>query len=142
MSKERNVDLVRRYFGECVGEVNGSEPDRALAVLDELMSADFVMAYNNDTDTEAARGLERHKEFLIEHGRWFQNDHWTVEAIVADESVVACRWRIQATHAERGNPIDVRAADFFGVQGGRLVELRRFLDFTALGDQIEARDGG
>lgn len=108
----------------------------------DAMSPDFVMAYNNDTDAESARGRDRHKEFLVEHARGFQNDHWTVEAIVADELVVACRWRIEATHARTGNPIDVRAADFFTVRDGRLAELRRFLDFKALDDQVRGRTSG
>jgi hypothetical protein len=45
-------------------------------------------------------------------------------------------WRagglFQARHAKSGNPIDVRAADFFTVRNGRLAELRRFLDFESL----------
>jgi len=101
----------------------------------ELLSVDFVMSYNNETDAEAARGRERHKEFLVRHARNFPDDHWTVEALVADEEMVACQWRIQATHAETGNPIDVRAADFFRVRNGRLAELRRFLDFESLDQQ-------
>jgi ketosteroid isomerase-like protein len=135
MSAEQNVALVRRYFSECVNRV-GPDQDRALAIVDELMSSDFVMAYNNDTDAEAVRGRVRHKEFLVEHARTFPDDHGTVEALVADEVVAACRWRIQATHAKTGNPIDVRAADFFIVRNGRLAELCRFLDFKSFHGQL------
>jgi ketosteroid isomerase-like protein len=138
MSAEQNVVLVRRYFGECVNRV-GPDQERALAIVDELMSSDFVMAYNNDTNAEAVRGRERHKEFLVEHARTFPDDHWTVEALVADEVVVACRWRIHATHAKTSNPIDVRAADFFIVRDGRLTELRRFLDFKSFHGQLRPR---
>jgi ketosteroid isomerase-like protein len=135
MSTQQNLSLVRRYFTECVSGASGPDQHRALAVVDELLRADFVMFYNNETDAEAAHGRERHKEFLVEHARTFPDDHWTVEALVADEEMVACQWRIQATHAETGNPIDVRAADFFRVRNGRLAELRRFLDFASLGHQ-------
>ena len=132
MSTEQNLVLVRRYFTECVSGASGPGQHRALAMVDELLDADFVMFYNNETDAEAARGRERHKEFLVEHATSFPDDHWTVEALVANEDMVACRWRIQATHATSGNPIDVRAADFFNVRNGRLAELRRYLDFASL----------
>ena len=138
MSTERNVLLVRRYFEECVNRVNGPDPARALAVVDELMTDDFTMAYNNETDADAARGRDRHKEFLKDHARWFPNDRWSIEAIAGSETVVACQWRIEATHVRRGNPIDVRAADFFTVRSGQLAALRRFLDFKSLDEQIDA----
>jgi ketosteroid isomerase-like protein len=135
MSTQLNLSLVRRYFTECVSCASGPDQHRALGVVDELLSVDFVMSYNNETDAEAAHGRERHKEFLVEHARNFPDDHWTVEALVADDELVACHWRIQATHAETGNSIDIRAADFFRVRDGRLAELRRFLDFESLGHQ-------
>ena len=138
MSAEQNAALVRRYFTDCVNRV-GPDQHRALAIVDELMSSDFVMVYNNETDAEAVRGRERHKEFLVEHARNFPDDHWTVEALVADEEVAACQWRIEATHARTGNPIDVRAADFFIVRDGRLAELRRFLDFKSFHGQLRPR---
>ena len=138
MPAAENAALVRRYFDESVNEASGRGQDRALAVLDELLTDDFAMAYNNDTDAEAARGRDRHKDFLVEHARAYPNDHWTVEELVADDDVVACHWRIQATYAETGNPIDVHAADFFNVRDGRLAELHRFLDFRSLKRQQRA----
>jgi ketosteroid isomerase-like protein len=135
MSTEQNLTLVRQYFEECVSTASGPEPNLALSILDDLMTADFVMYFNNETDAEAAHGRERHKTFLVDHARSFPNDHWTVEALVADENTVACQWRIQATHAKTGNLIDVRAADFFSVRDGRLADLHRFLDFASLARQ-------
>jgi ketosteroid isomerase-like protein len=135
VSSEKNSALVRRYFADCVNGAGGPNAQRALALVDELLNADFVMFYNNQTDAEATRGRERHKEFLTRHARSYRDDQWTVEGLVADEETVACRWRIQATHAETGNRIDLRAADFFVVRSGRLSELRRFLDFDALNQQ-------
>ena len=135
MSAEQNAVLVRRYFEECVNQAGGPDQDRALAVVDELMSSDFAMFYNNDTDAEGTRGRESHKAFLVEHSLAFPDDHWTIEALVADDVVVACWWRIISSHARTGNAIDVRAADFYRVRDGRLAELRRFLDFKSLGRQ-------
>jgi ketosteroid isomerase-like protein len=136
MSSEHNLALVRRYFSECVSGASGPDWHRALSVVDELLSADFVMVYNNDSDAEATHGRERHSEFLVDHARTSPDDHWTVEAVVADEAVVACQWRIQATYAETGKRIDVRAADFFMVRDEHLAELRRFLDFASFRRQL------
>ena len=135
MSAEGNAALVRRYFAECVARLGGPDRDRALALADELLTDDFVMFYNNDTDEEAGHGRTHHKAFLVTHARNFPDDHWTVEALVAEGDTVACRWRIQSKHARTGSSIDVRAADFFRVRDGRLAELRRFLDFKGLDQQ-------
>ena len=135
MSAEQNATLVRRYFDECVVGASGPEPARALAVVDELLTDDFVMFYNSDTDEEATRGRERHKEFLVAHVQAYPDDHWAIEALIAGDEVVACQWRMQATSARTRNPIDVRAADFFQIRDGRLSELRRFLDFRSLNRQ-------
>jgi ketosteroid isomerase-like protein len=133
MSAGNNRRLVERYFAECVNRVNGPDRASALAVVDELMAPDFVMAYNNDPDGD--HGARRHKAFLVDHARAYADDSWTIEALVADGDTVACIWRIQATHAKSGNGIDVRAADFFTVRTGRLAKLRRFLDFDDLARQ-------
>ena len=138
MSSEHNSALVRRYFDECVIGVSGTDRDRALSIVDELLAADFVMFYSNETESQAARGRERHKEFLVEHARAYPEDHWTIEALVSDEGTVACHWRIRAIHARTRNRVDVRAADFYSVRDGRLAELRRFLDFADLRRQVEA----
>lgn len=140
MSAETNAALVHRYFEECVNAVNGPNRKQALATMDELVTDDFAMSYNNAADAEAERGREQHKGFLIEHATNYPDDHWTIEALVADEDAVACRWRILATHARTDNPIDVRAADFFRVRAGRPAELRRFLDFKSLNQQVLSTD--
>jgi ketosteroid isomerase-like protein len=141
MSTEENLLLVRRYFTECVSGASGPDRQRALAVVDELLTSDFAMFYNSDAGAAAMRGPERHKEFLVEHARNFPEDNWTVEALVANHGTVACQWRIEATHAKTGNRIDVHAADFFHVRNGRLAELRRFLDFKSFEGQLRQRSG-
>ena len=135
MSAEQNASLVRRYFEECVSNVNGPDQGRSLAMVDELMSDDFVMLYNSDTDT-ATRGRDAHKQFLVDHAQSFPDDRWTVEVLISDEHSAACQWRIQSSHDRTGASIDVRAADFYRVRDGRIAELRRFLDFKSLGRQM------
>jgi ketosteroid isomerase-like protein len=138
-SADQTITLVRRYFAECVQPVGGPERAAALAAVDELLTADFVMFYGNDTDAEAMRGRDRHKAFLVNHARNFPEDVWTVDSIVAVGERVACEWRIKATHAATGNPVDVRAADFIMVRDGQLAELRRYLDFESFHRQLEQR---
>jgi len=140
MSAEQNAALVRRYFEECVSGARGPEQRHAIALVDDLMTPDFVMFYNNDTDAQATRGRELHKAFLVEHAENFPDDHWTIEALIADEDTAACLWRIQSSHAKTGNAIDVRAADFYRFRDGRLEEMRRFLDFKSLGRQTRPSD--
>jgi ketosteroid isomerase-like protein len=136
MSADTNMAFVRRYYAECA---NNSDPGKqhALSVADEILSANFAMSYNSQPDAEAMRGLDRHKEFLVGHAHTFRDEHWTIEAIVADERIVACQWRVQATHTDTGNRIDIRGADFFTVAHGQLAELRRFLDVRTLTEQMQ-----
>jgi steroid delta-isomerase-like uncharacterized protein len=135
MTAEQNRSLVRRYFAESVNGVNGPNRERSLRGLDELLSDDFTMAYNNDAAADAMRGRDRHRQFLVDHARHYPDDEWQIEELVADDATVACQWRIHATHAKSGRRIDVRAADIYKVRDGRLAELRRFLDFADLDAQ-------
>jgi ketosteroid isomerase-like protein len=132
VTSDQNAALVRRYFSECVNRLNGGDQVHALSVLDEILAADFAMAYNNEDPAKAERGPAAHKDFVIEHAQAYPEDAWTIEALVAHDETVACQWRITAKHAATGRSIDVRAADFFVIRNGRLAELRRFLDFADL----------
>ena len=134
---DSNAALVRRYFGECVSAATGPHQSVAMALVDELLTADFVMLYNSQPDDEASRGRERHKAFLIQHARRFPDDRWTIEALVAGQDLVACQWRFEASQPPPGRRIDVRAADFFKVRDGRLAEVRRFLDFESFEQQVQ-----
>jgi ketosteroid isomerase-like protein len=133
----RNIALAHRYYAECPPDDGDPDRKRAQLVVDEILSPDFTMYFNCETDADAGHGRQEHKQFLVAHTRAFADERWTVEAIVADAQTVACQWRCQATHRETSNPIDMHAADFFTVRDGRLAELRRFLDFNTLGAQIE-----
>jgi ketosteroid isomerase-like protein len=139
MSAEANIAIVRRYYEECTNDYGDPEKKRALAVADELLSPDFAMSYNTQSDVEAMRGKDTHKEFLLGHTQAFPGERWTIEGIVADERTVACQVRVEAAHADTGNPINIRMADFFTVQHGQLIELRRYLDFQTLMEQMQPK---
>lgn len=44
---EDNTVLVRPYFAECLNRAGGLQRELALAVLDELLTDDFLMLYGN-----------------------------------------------------------------------------------------------
>ena len=140
MSPEANKALVRRYYEECANDYGDPDKTLALAVVDELLSPDFTMGFSDQSDTEAMRGKDTHKEFLVGHTQGFPGERWTIEGLIADEQAVACRVRVEATHAETGNPINIRIADFFTIQNGQLAELRRYLDFQTLAKQMQPKD--
>jgi ketosteroid isomerase-like protein len=138
MSSQKNMTTIKRYFADCLNQSGASDPSPALALLDELVVEDFVMYYNNQTNDAAMHGLAKHKEFVLRHARNFTQANWIVEELLADQESVACQWRILATHTTSGNPIDVRAMDMYRMRDGRIAELRRFLDYKSLNEQIQS----
>src|SRR5688500_4051016 len=70
MSTEQNTALVRRYFSKCVSGLTGPDHEGAPSLVDELMSADFTMAYSHEARADAARRRERHED-LIGHAEAF-----------------------------------------------------------------------
>jgi len=139
MQGEQNIAMALSYYEECANEYGDPEKTRAIDAVDRLLSDDFAMYYNSETDEQARRGRETHKQFLLRHTRSFPGERWAIDLAVADRETVACQWRIRATDAKTGNPIDLRAADFFGVRDGRLAVLRRFLNFGDLEKQRAPR---
>lgn len=142
MSVEQNTALALRYYAECPPDDGDPEKKRAMRVVEEILTPDFTMYFNGDSDDEAYHGLDEHKQFLIGHTSTFPGERWTVEAIVADEQTVAARWHCQARHAETGKAVDAHAADFFTVRDGRLAVLHRFLDFEDLHEQTSPEPAG
>ena len=140
MSPEENKAIVRRYYEECANDYGEPDKTQARAVVDELLSPDFTMCFSDQSDTEAMRGKDTHKEFLVGHIQGFPGERWIIEGLIADEQTVACRVRVEATHAETGNPMNIRIADFFTIQNGQLAELRRYLDFQTLAKQMQPKD--
>jgi len=139
MSPEENKALVRRYYEECANDYGDPDKMRALTSADDLLNPDFSMCYCNQNDTEAMRGKDKHKEFLVGHTQAFPGERWTIEGLVADEHAVATRVRVEATHAGTGNPMNVRIADFFTVQDGQITELRRYMDFQSMVQQMQPK---
>jgi len=138
VSGEDNLEIALRYYAECAEDDGDPEKQRAVAAADRLIADDFAMYYNNGDEQDAERGRDAHKQFLFRHTAAFPGERWTIEAAVADSDTVACRWHLTCTDAETGNPIDLRAADFWTVRNGRLAVLHRFLDFRDLDEQRAA----
>jgi hypothetical protein len=53
----------------CTNDDGDPDKKRALAVADEILSTDFAMYFNNESDAEAKRGKDKHKEKMFLHKR-------------------------------------------------------------------------
>jgi hypothetical protein len=65
ISVETNSVIIGRYYEECAND--GGEPEKkcALMAADELLSTDFTMYYNHQSDAEARHGRSEHKDFCF-----------------------------------------------------------------------------
>ena len=73
MSLEENKAIIRRLFE--------AENKRNLAILDELLAADFIEGRNTPFEL---RGLEGYKQFVTMLFKGFPDWHETVEDIIAE----------------------------------------------------------
>ena len=56
MSSEESVALALRHYQECTPDEGDPEKQRALQVVDEILSPDFTMYFSGDADAEASHG--------------------------------------------------------------------------------------
>ena len=108
MSLEENKAIVRRF----VEEFN----KRNLAIIDELVSPDFVDHYHQ------LQGLEKYKQFLTTLLKAFPDWHEDVEDMVAEGDKVWYRFRATATQT--------------GEYRGRLVSTNKKIILAPTGKKI------
>jgi steroid delta-isomerase-like uncharacterized protein len=140
MSTEANKALVRRYYEEIA---NAENVDAATSVADSLLSPAF--AFYTLNDDQGTHGLQQHKEFLVWHHNAVPDQHWTVEAIVAEGELVATHWRTSGTQRGEflgvlptGRRIALQGMDLFRLADDRIAELRRFFDLMDVMQQLGA----
>jgi steroid delta-isomerase-like uncharacterized protein len=140
MSTEANKALVRRYYEEIA---NAENVDAATSVADSLLSPAF--AFYTLNDDQGTHGLQQHKEFLVWHHNAVPDQHWTVEAIVAEGDLVATHWRTSGTQRgeflgvlSTGRRIALQGMDLFRLADDRIAELRRFFDLMDVMQQLGA----
>jgi steroid delta-isomerase-like uncharacterized protein len=140
MSTEANKALVRRYYEEIA---NAENADAATSVADSLLTPAF--AFYTLNDDQGTHGLQQHKEFLVWHHNAVPDQHWTVEAIVAEGELVATHWRTSGTQRGEflgvlptGRRIALQGMDLFRLADDRIAELRRFFDLMDVMQQLGA----
>jgi len=140
MATEANKALVHRYYEEIA---NAENVDAATSVADSLLTPAF--AFYTFNDDQGTHGLEQHKEFLVWHHNAVPDQHWTVEAIVAEDELVATHWRTSGTQRGEflgveptGRRIVLQGMDLFRLADDRIAELRRFFDLMDVMQQLGA----
>src|SRR2546423_13855010 len=115
MEGEQNIAMALSYYEECANDYGDPDKTRAIDAVNRLLSDDFVMYYNSETDDQARRGRETHKQFLLRHTQSFPGERWTIDFAVADYQTVGCQWHLRARAAKAGHPTGLRAAGVVGV---------------------------
>jgi len=140
MNTEANKTLVGRYYEEIA---NAENTDAATSAADGLLTPTFALYTLNDD--QGTHGLEQHKEFLVWHHNAVPDQHWTIEAMVAEGELVATHWRTSGTQrgeflgvAPTGKRIALQGMDLFRLAGDRIAELRRFFDLMEVMQQLGA----
>ena len=126
MSTEENKALDRRFAEEVWNRGN-------LAVVDELMSADF-----DGHDPTMPAGREGFKQFVLMYRSAFPDIHITIEDQIAEGDKVVSRWTARGTHQGElmGIPPTGKQATVTGINierfaNGKFIE--EWSNFDALG---------
>ena len=120
MSTENNKALVRRATEEAINRGN-------LALLDELVSSDFVL--HDPNYPQPVRGVEGLKQYFQTFRSAFPDLHFTIEDIVGEDDTVAVRQTGRGTHQGElfgipptGKQLTVTAMHFHRFVNGKPVE--------------------
>lgn len=89
MSREKNVDLVNRWFHEVFA--NGS-----VSTLEEIASEDLIL-HSQGTD-EGMTGRDNFRNWLEWYSKSFENSEWTIEDIISEGNKVVARYKGESTY--------------------------------------------
>jgi steroid delta-isomerase-like uncharacterized protein len=131
---ERNTAIARRYFEELLaGDV---------ALADEII-AENIDFYGPDYWGEPIHGRDGFKGFVAYLRAAFPDLRFELHDEVADESRVATRFTLRATHLGEwqgippsGRQFTLPGADVFRIENGQIVEARVFYDTLGLMQQL------
>jgi steroid delta-isomerase-like uncharacterized protein len=136
MSAREIRALERRVFEE-----NNKGKAAAMAVMDELYAADFVM--HGSTESEDIRGLRNVKRSMSEYLNAFPDLHYTLDDMIVEGDKVVVRCTATGTHKGEfmGVPptnrkVKVQAIAIDRVVGGKIVEEWGISDTLGLMQQL------
>ena len=131
-----NKALVRRFFDDVL---NGNDP----ATASDLLADDFVA--HHPAFPDGIRGAAGMTAIMQAFRGGFSDLRYRIEALVAEQDLVAARWVAEGTHdgVFQGIPptherIVVTGMDLFRVADGRCAEAWVNSDFLGLLQQIGA----
>jgi steroid delta-isomerase-like uncharacterized protein len=120
MSTENNKVLIRRVTEESWNQGN-------LALLDELVSSDFVL--HDPNYPQPVRGAEGFKQYVQTFRSAFPDLHFTIEDIIGEGDALAVRQTGRGTHQGElfgipatGKQVTVTAMIFHRFASGKPVE--------------------
>lgn len=133
MSTEDNRAIVRRFYEELFNRQD-------LAVLDELVSSDFI----HRQPGRVVRGAEFFDEVKSgAHFLAFPDFHMTIEDMIAEGDKVVTRWTARGTHQGEamglpptGNEVSWTGVNIIRVVNGKLAEDWEELDLLGLMQQL------
>jgi predicted ester cyclase len=136
MSLEENKAIIRRLFE--------AENERNLAILDELISPDFVEGRNTPLEL---RGPKGYKQFVTMLFKGFPDWYETIEDIIAEGDRVCVHFNATATHtgewnflgitlAPTGKKITYTAVNIWRIVDGKVVERKSVRDLLVLLTQL------
>jgi steroid delta-isomerase-like uncharacterized protein len=116
---ERNKALIRRLFDEVLNAGN-------FGLLDQLIGASYV-EHNPVANQAAGAAGVRDRIRLLRDA--FPDVRFLLEELIAEDALVAARYRWQGTHkglflgiAPTGRRLSVRGMDFYRLEDGRVIE--------------------
>jgi steroid delta-isomerase-like uncharacterized protein len=134
MSKDLK-SLGRRF----INEFNKGE-EAAMAVIDEMVAADFV--YHQGTG-EDIHGLKDYKQSMREMFSAFPDIHWTIDDMIVEGDKAAIRYTITGTHKGElmgilatNKKVTISVIGIDRLDGGKLVEAWDRMDTLGLMQQL------
>lgn len=126
---DRAEELARTARGESLARaLAGVVSTGELAALDTILSADYAR-HGPATPGERIEGVEEYRAFLAEQRETFPDLEWSIDRLVAGDSLVAFWGTLSGTQRGRmdifpptGERAEVKIAGMHRVEGGRIAE--------------------
>jgi steroid delta-isomerase-like uncharacterized protein len=119
VSGEDNKDLIRRLFDEAFNKGR-------LALLDQLIGGAYIEHNPAPNQAPGAAGVRAR---IASMRAAFPDLHFVLEELIAENELVAVRYRWQGTHkgpylgiAPTGRRLSVRGMEFYRVEGHHVLE--------------------
>lgn len=128
-----NKTLARRLYDEVLNRGD-------LAVADEFLAPDLI---DHEAGPEAPRGTETMKAFVTTLRTGFPDLRFTVEDVIAEGDLVACRFTMTGTNTggfmdapATGRSVSVQGVDIMRFRDGRVIEHWGITDQLSLLQQL------